>query len=268
MSEVIPDAVRIYLRQQAEMGMPDIILDNPACFISKRRRTSDPVKPDFKPAPTHKPASSPVARKKFSTEGNFTHTGDSLYHEKRNLLVTLYTSTLNCTNCPLGASRKKYVFGSGNAGAKLMIIGEAPGEEEDLQGVPFVGPAGKLLTKMLTDINIDRKNDAFLTNVLKCRPPGNRTPIHAECLACSQILHRQIEIIAPRIILLLGRVAANTLLLGGNEEPLAKLRGNKLDYNGIQCVVTYHPSAILHNQQYREPAEQDFRLLQEIMKNI
>ena len=133
-----------------------------------------------------------------------------------------------------------------------MVIGEAPGAEEDEQGLPFVGAAGQLLTNMLAAINLNRNKDIFITNVLKCRPPANRSPESAEIQLCTPLLCRQIEIIKPRAILLLGRIAAHAVL--GISESIAKLRSKVHDYNGIPAMVIYHPAALLRNAQYKRPA--------------
>jgi DNA polymerase len=132
--------------------------------------------------------------------------------------------------------------------------------------MPFVGPAGNLLTKMLSAINLDRARDVFITNILKCRPPGNRTPAPAETVPCMHILKRQIEIIAPKVLLLLGRIAAQEVL--GRTESIAVLRGEKLDYNGVPVIVTYHPAALLRNAQYKAPAWEDLKRLQKILKEM
>jgi DNA polymerase len=251
-----------YLRQQAELGMPDIVFDNHETALLCRNL----VKQDRPSSHPQKPIPAPAA-------GNIATTivrlpANRSYDEKRNALVALYRATENCKECVLGGSRRKYVFGAGNAGANLMIIGEAPGEEDDRDGLPFIGPAGKLLSKMLIDIHIDRQKDAFITNVCKCRPPANRTPEPMECACCLPVLRNQIEIIAPKVLLLLGRVAAHSLLNLNGDEPLAKLRGNQFDYNGIPVIVTYHPSALLRNQQYIAPAVEDFKRLATLISSL
>lgn len=149
-----------------------------------------------------------------------------------------------CVKCALHASRKQAVFGVGSQNAQWMFIGEAPGVQEDLQGEPFVGRAGLLLNAMLAAIGLKREQ-VYIANVLKCRPPNNRDPQIDEVDACEPYLVRQIELIAPRIILALGRHAAHSLLK--TELPLSKLRGRRLSYHGIPLVVTYHPAYLLRN---------------------
>lgn len=185
---------------------------------------------------------------------------------KRAVLAELFHQVKNCRQCGLGKTRKNFVFGTGNPEALFMVIGEAPGEEEDLQGQPFVGAAGALLTKMLSAIDIDRKKHVFIANILKCRPPQNRNPETAEVQACSGILSRQIEIIAPKVILLLGRIAAHALL--DTTDSISKMRSSTHEYKGIPVFVTYHPAALLRNDSYRRPAWEDLQKLQKILKDV
>jgi DNA polymerase len=163
----------------------------------------------------------------------------------------------------LGSSRNKLVFGAGTADASVLVVGEAPGGDEDEQGLPFVGKAGRLLTDMLGAIHLDRGKDTFITNVLKCRPPRNRNPESSEILSCMPLLKRQIEIIEPKAILLLGRIAAHSLLQ--RTEGIGKLRAETHSYNGIPAVVTYHPAALLRQAQYKRQAWED---LQKLEKNL
>ncbi|MBN1129652.1 MAG: uracil-DNA glycosylase [Chitinispirillaceae bacterium] len=184
------------------------------------------------------------------------------HEEKRAALAVLLRQ--GCSACPLAKTRRKLVFGAGNVSAPLMIVGEAPGADEDEQGMPFVGAAGRILTGLCEAIALDRKHDVFITNVLKCRPPDNRTPGSAEVAACLPLLQKQIEIISPRLLLLLGKVAAHALL----ELPdgVGKLRGRMHEYRGIPALVTYHPAALLRNDEYRKPAEEDFKKALQFIK--
>ncbi len=188
------------------------------------------------------------------------------YEEKRAALKQLYFGLQECRKCGLSRIRRKMVFGAGNAAASLMIIGEAPGEDEDRQGLPFVGLAGQLLTKMLGAIDLDRQKDTFITNILKCRPPGNRNPEDSEILSCRPIVEQQIEIISPKAILLLGRIAAHELLK--TKESIARLRTQIHTYKDIPTVVTYHPAALLRNQQYKKPAWENLQKLQKILRDM
>ena len=184
--------------------------------------------------------------------------------DKREDLRELYVA--GCVQCPLARSRKKFVFGGGNAEAPVMVIGEAPGVDEDEQGLPFVGAAGALLTTMLSAIGLDRSQDVFITNVLKCHPPENRNPEAAEILTCMPLLRRQIAIIAPKAILLLGRIAAHALL--DVNESIAKLRSRVLDYRTIPVMVIYHPAALLRNAQYKRPAWEDLKRFQSLLASM
>lgn len=162
-----------------------------------------------------------------------------------------------CRRCPLGHSRTNSVPGEGNPGAGFVCVGEAPGATEDATGRPFVGRAGQLLTEILRAIGFARE-DVFICNVLKCRPPGNRDPEPLEVQACSPYLHRQLDLIRPRVILALGRPAAHALL--GSNASLGDLRGKLHRYRGIPLVVTYHPAALLRNPHWKRPTWDDVRI--------
>lgn len=162
-----------------------------------------------------------------------------------------------CTACELAQSRTQTVFGVGNEAADWMIIGEAPGAEEDRQGEPFVGRAGKLLDQMLFAIGESRES-VFIANILKCRPPHNRDPKPGEAAACRDYLDRQIELIRPKIILAVGRIAAQNLL--GSDEPVGRLRGRAHDLDGIPLVVTYHPAYLLRSPSQKQKSWRDLCL--------
>jgi DNA polymerase len=221
-----------------------------------------PSKPDA-PEPKVNIASDPA----FSILADTTAKKDKKslsYDEKRGALKELYFT--GCKKCPLSSTRKTFVFGSGNAGASVMVIGEAPGAEEDDQGLPFVGAAGQLLTSMLSAIKLDRNKDVFIANVLKCRPPENRNPESSEIITCLPLLKRQIEIIQPKAILLLGRIAAHSLL--GNADSISKMRSQVLYYEGIPSMVIYHPAALLRNAEYKRPAWEDLKKFQSLLTDI
>lgn len=154
----------------------------------------------------------------------------------------LRRAVAGCTRCELAKTRTQTVFGVGNANAHWMIIGEAPGAEEDRRGEPFVGRAGAMLDEMLRSVGLNRQ-DVFIANVLKCRPPNNRDPKPTEAAACRGYLERQIELVQPRIILAVGKSAAQNLL--GCSDPVAQMRGRPHEINGIPLVVTYHPAYLL-----------------------
>ena len=161
----------------------------------------------------------------------------------------------DCTACGLCKTRRQTVFGVGDAKAEWMLVGEAPGAEEDARGEPFVGQAGKLLDAMLASLGLARGNNVYIANVLKCRPPGNRNPEPGEVAQCSPYLVRQLELIQPRLILALGRFAAQALL--GTEASIASLRGRVHRYQGVPVVVSYHPAYLLRNLPDKAKAWQD-----------
>ena len=171
-----------------------------------------------------------------------------------------------CTNCSLHQTRNCAVPGTGDPAARWMFIGEAPGRSEDEQGLPFVGRAGQLLNAMIAALGMTR-DEVFIANVIKCRPPGNRDPESAEVEACESFLHAQLAVIRPQIIVALGRVSAQALLRSG--EPLGRLRGTVYNYgaDGIPMVVTYHPAYLLRTPAHKDRAWQDLLLARSLVRN-
>ena len=180
---------------------------------------------------------------------------------------TLRMRVLSCTRCELHKRRTQAVFGVGNSAAQWLIIGEAPGAEEDRQGEPFVGRAGKLLNNMLLAIGLQRE-EVYITNIVKCRPPNNREPAPEEAQTCAPYLARQIALIKPKIILAVGRVAAQNLLK--TDRPVGSLRGKRFDYEqtDIPVVVTYHPAYLLRSPQEKRKAWQDLLAAKEIFSTL
>ncbi len=176
-------------------------------------------------------------------------------------LPILYNQIHTCMNCALGATRTNFVFGTGNPNADIMVIGEAPGADEDAQGKPFVGAAGQLLTKILAAIGIVRE-DVFIANIIKCRPPNNRRPEKSETEQCEPYLMKQIELVQPKFILAVGLTAANTLLKSENK--MGDIRGKVIDFHGITMIVTYHPAALLRNPSWKQATWDDVQLLQKL----
>ena len=177
----------------------------------------------------------------------------------RETLLKFREQVLPCTLCSeLAAKRKNVVFGAGSANAKLMFVGEAPGHDEDLQGLPFVGQAGQLLTKIIESIGLTRQ-EVFIANVLKCRPPGNRQPHPEEILNCRPYLLKQIEIIQPKIICALGSFAAQTLLESAN--PISQLRGKFHEKNGVKIICTFHPAYLLRNPGEKRKVWEDMKTI-------
>lgn len=164
--------------------------------------------------------------------------------EKARALEALRIEMGDCQRCKLGKGRKNLVFGEGNPDAEIMFIGEAPGREEDIQGRPFVGDAGKLLTRLINRMGFKRE-EVYIANIIKSRPPGNRDPEADEVSACMPFLKKQIEIIAPEVIISLGRVSSHTLT--GLNIPISKLRGHFHEFQGIPLMPTFHPAYLLRN---------------------
>ena len=185
--------------------------------------------------------------------------------DKAAALAVLREEVTPCTACPLHEGRNTTVFGAGNPDADVVFIGEAPGKDEDLQGEPFVGRSGQLLTKILSAIGYER-DQVFICNILKCRPPNNRDPQPAEVTACEPHLKRQLEILNPRVICCLGRVAAQTLL--GTDTSLKRLRETVHFYEGIPVMATYHPAALLRNPSWKRETWNDVRKLSALVEAL
>jgi uracil-DNA glycosylase len=188
-------------------------------------------------------------------------------HERRKELVALYREMRDCHDCPLADSRTTVVFGAGNADADLMFVGEAPGAEEDRQGLPFVGRAGKLLDELLIEVGLKR-SDVFITNVTKCRPPGNRDPLPEEIEACKPYLYRQLELIEPKVVCTLGNFA--TKLLTRSNQGITKVRGKPQVHElGGRCVRLYplcHPAAALRTPAVLADLREDFSRLPALLE--
>jgi uracil-DNA glycosylase len=262
------DALRRYLEQRLELGEESIVLETmiasdvmAAKPIERGGRGSAGVSPgapvhigDWRSAlqqPNKAPAAAPVER------GAPPAALDAL-----NSLAAIEASVASCTRCPLYATATNPVPGEGNPDADFMVVGEAPGATEDETGRPFVGKAGQLLTQILAAIQLKRE-DVFICNVLKHRPPGNRNPAPEEVTACSPFLIRQIELIRPKVILALGTFSAQTLL--NTKTSIGKLRGQVHEYHGVPVVVTYHPAALLRNPAWKRPTWEDVQLARRIL---
>ena len=165
----------------------------------------------------------------------------------------------DCTKCQLAGTRTNVVFGEGNPNARLVFVGEAPGADEDAQGLPFVGRAGQLLTRIIEAIKL-RRSDVYICNILKCRPPGNRTPSLIEIECCIPYLMKQLDAINPRIICALGNVAAQTLL--NTKSPMNRMRGRFHKFRDILLMPTYHPAALLRNPAYKKFVWEDVQIIQ------
>lgn len=181
---------------------------------------------------------------------------DTIGKKRENPLERLREEVSVCVKCPLHRGRSQTVFGEGPPNARLLFVGEAPGMEEDVQGRPFVGQAGKLLTKIIEAIGLKRE-EVYIANVIKCRPPGNRSPLPEEVHTCAPYLIHQIELIRPRVICALGKYAATVLVR--KDEPISMLRGNFYDYEGIPVMPTYHPAYLLRNPSAKRIVWEDMK---------
>lgn len=236
------ELLRRYLRQRAELGETELILDR---LLPGELRTllagESPVE-----AP---PAAAPPAPAAVHLAGPGT-------------LDEVRERALRCTACGLCESRSQVVFGEGDPAARLLVVGEAPGAEEDRTGRPFVGRAGKLLDLLLGSAGFARE-DVYICNVLKCRPPGNRDPRPEEVEACAPYLRAQVELVGPRAIAAFGTFAAQSLL--GTTTPIGRLRGGAHQYHGVPLVATYHPAALLRNPAWLRPAWEDVQRLRALV---
>ena len=171
----------------------------------------------------------------------------------------------NCTRCGLAGTRRNIVFGTGSSDADLMFVGEAPGADEDIQGLPFVGRAGQLLTRIIQAIDLQREQ-VYIANILKCRPPQNRDPQPDEVESCEPFLFRQIETIGPLIVVALGKYAAQTLLR--TNTPISRLRGTFVEFRGIQLMPTFHPSYLLRNPSAKREVWEDMKKVRDELRQL
>ena len=180
-------------------------------------------------------------------------------------LAVIRTDLGDCTRCKLhGLGRRQIVFGVGNPDAQLMFVGEAPGADEDVQGVPFVGRAGQLLTKIIEAIDLQR-DDVYIANVIKCRPPENRNPDPDEVDACEPFLFQQIDAVKPRVIVALGTFAARTLLK--TNDPISRLRGRVYEYRGARLVPTFHPAFLLRSPDRKRDVWEDMKKVRALLQH-
>ena len=204
------------------------------------------------------------------SQGDLTKFADANLPQNNGLtLDELNAKILRCTRCGLARTRNNVVPGMGVEHPDVLVIGEGPGHDEDMQGLPFVGKAGVLLDRMLAAIELDRKTNCYIANIVKCRPPENRNPLPDEQAACFSFLETQIHILKPKMILCMGKIAIEKLM--NQSIPITQAHGEFFEYNGIPVMPTYHPSALLRNEQLKRPAWEDLkkfkRRLDEIKSN-
>jgi len=187
-----------------------------------------------------------------------------IFKSAADALIAVRTDLGDCTRCKLHAlGRRQIVFGVGNPEADLMFVGEAPGADEDIQGFPFVGRAGQLLTKIIEAIDLKRE-DVYIANVIKCRPPGNRNPEQDEVETCEPFLFRQIDVIKPKVIVALGTFAARALLR--TLDPISRLRGRVYDYRGAKLIPTFHPAYLLRNPASKREVWEDMKVVRKLLR--
>ena len=258
MTRSIPTPLSEILAYLSEIGYGDVYLrPSSAGETAAPRARTDPRRPAPAPGLTVPPAPPPAAVQAAPAEPS---PGQAARLAE---LQSLAATVAGCTRCRLAEGRKSVVFGAGNPQADLMFVGEGPGAEEDRQGLPFVGPAGELLTKIIQAIDMKRE-DVYIANVVKCRPPGNREPEPDEVQACRGYLEKQIALVRPRVLVALGRTAAQTLL--GNQSPIGQLRGRWYQVFGIPIMVTYHPAALLRNQALKRPTWEDMQQVRDRLR--
>jgi len=252
--ETTRDLLVRYLTQRSELGQSEWFLEESTAteFLESLRTPSEKT---TQTAAGPKAKREPAARRPLEVAEVSGGTAGS------DSFDALRSEVLSCNLCRLSEGRNTVVFGEGDPEADLLVVGEAPGYEEDRTGRPFVGPAGQLLDKMIGAVGFLRA-EVFICNVLKCRPPKNRDPVADEVASCKPYLHKQVEFIRPKAICAFGRFAAQTLLT--TETSLGRLRGQTHQFMGIPVVVTYHPAALLRNAQWKRPAWDDLKLLRRV----
>jgi len=269
------------LRQRIEMGATELFLDgmsrDEALELLARAATEDaPVRtgraPDALAAAARPPAATrvpsatsprpPASPSRVPATSGAGVTAPLVLPDTYDALKDM---ALECTQCGLCRSRTQVVFSDGPPNARVMVVGEAPGANEDETGVPFVGAAGKYLDLLLATVGLSRKDSVYIANVLKCRPPGNRNPLPEEIEACAPYLRKQIDLVRPEVLLAVGSFSGK-LLTGDQKSALGKLRGRVHSYHGVPLVVTYHPAALLRNSNWTRAFWSDLQLLRQVME--
>jgi len=256
--EEIVDELKRYLEFQKSMGIKTV----PAQKFAAQGSTPEVSKK--KELRTNEPRTEPMAKTTTPLDEDIITIEEpaDLFDSKTMTLEEIREEIGDCTRCQLHEGRTNLVFGDGNPKARLVFVGEGPGRDEDMQGKPFVGRSGKLLTKIIEAMGLTRE-DVYICNVVKCRPPNNRTPEPEEMSTCEQFLFKQIRFIKPEAIVCLGATAAKSILK--TKASLGSLRGKFHMYCGSKLMVTYHPAALLRNPNFKKPAWED---MQVVMKEL
>lgn len=248
------------LRQRIELGSAPLFLDD-----AERRAALLQAARELVEAEDASRAGREVASRRRRTPARTTRSDPGAGFEASlpDTHEALRELALGCTRCGLCETRTQVVFHDGQVDARVVVIGEAPGANEDRTGLPFVGAAGRLLDLMLASVDLSRERDVYICNVIKCRPPGNRNPLPAEIEACAPYLRNQLEILSPQVLLAVGTFASQWLT--STSSTLGKLRGDVHSYEGLPVVATYHPAALLRRAGWTRAAWEDLQLLRQIL---
>ncbi len=245
-----------FLVQRAELGAPELVFENWSrkgalgAAAARPSGTVDPAKTaSAEEGPSERPVGPRESRPPVEDAG-------AEYDALR-------ATALACSRCRLAEGRTQVVFSDGTPEGSVMVVGEAPGANEDRTGLPFVGAAGQLLDLLLASVDLSRRTSVYICNVIKCRPPGNRNPRADEIAACSPYLRRQIELVRPEVILAVGTFAAQ--FLSGSDRPIGELRRTVHSYEGTPLVVTYHPAALLRNPGWTRSMWEDLQVLRRVL---
>ncbi|MEM8960079.1 MAG: uracil-DNA glycosylase [Acidobacteriota bacterium] len=273
MSKQLPPSLADLLGHLDDIGFRELYLGTPSVTESSvstprstsvSRATTETPPPAASP-PRSRPTASAAPPAQQSSLLDTIERADlpTTPEARREALDAIRATALACTACRLAERRNQVVFADGDPHADLMFIGEGPGAEEDRRGLPFVGAAGQLLDKIIKAIDFDRRS-VYIANIVKCRPPNNRDPQADEVAACRGYLESQIDLVQPRVIVLLGKVAAQTLL--GSKQSLGRMRGRWWQVRGVDTRVTYHPAALLRSSSWKRPTWEDMQIVRDRLR--
>jgi uracil-DNA glycosylase family 4 len=264
----LQDEIAAWLEFYQELGIDEFLIEAREAVSPMQGDAALPRPPDLRPLNADSqplaPNSRPLTPGSASARSLNLFEAETPRRPERETLDEIRADLGDCQRCKLAGGRKTIVFGQGNPHAEVVFIGEGPGADEDEQGLPFVGRAGKLLNRMLQMVDI-RREDVYICNVVKCRPPGNRTPERDEVEACSPFLYRQIEAIRPRLVCCLGAPAVKTVL--GLKDGILKLRGRFYDFGNAKALATVHPAYVLRNPREEKILREDFEKVRDFLKS-
>jgi uracil-DNA glycosylase len=264
----LQDEIAAWLEFYQELGIDEFLIEAREAVSPMQGDAALARPPDLRPLNADSqplaPNSRPLTPGSVSARSLNLFEAETPRRPERETLDEIRADLGDCQRCKLAGGRKTIVFGQGNPHAEVVFIGEGPGADEDEQGLPFVGRAGKLLNRMLQMVGI-RREDVYICNVVKCRPPGNRTPERDEVEACSPFLYRQIEAIRPRLVCCLGAPAVKTVL--GLKDGILKLRGRFYDFGNAKALATVHPAYVLRNPREEKILREDFEKVRDFLKS-